>query len=47
MKDKIPVFVSYSMVIAIIALLTAVTLLTGCGTLKQVCYDVLQSKRCL
>ena len=42
-----PRIVSFSLVIALIALLMAVTLLTGCGTMRQVCYDVFQSlERC-
>ena len=33
--------------LTIIGILVVITMLTGCGTMKQVCYDVLQSlERC-
>ena len=32
----------YSLVLTAIGILLAITLLTGCGTLRQVCYDVFQ-----
>ena len=46
-RDNRETFKAITFMLALAACLTTLVLLTGCGTMKQWCYDVSQSKRCL